>query len=162
MDQDIYSDKPQKHRTEPYTFDQVRLGMLELRRTLSLRELSRMTDGKVSYGTIKRVLEGHEPKDPEIRRALGLNVSKEVEVCPSCQVVHKTGCPRTRHLGGKDLFSRPKWLLLWMLENREEMEGNNDGIYNIRTTNNHHNKQGKNVFKPNGPITSDEDLQEQE
>lgn len=42
----------------------------------------------VSRGTLIRVANGYEPKDPIIRRALGLNVYAVVATCRRCGQVH--------------------------------------------------------------------------
>ena len=58
---------------QPYNIEGLRHQLIELHRTKSLRKISsEHYDGKVSHGTIDRIIKGHEPKREDIREALGL------------------------------------------------------------------------------------------
>ena len=81
----------------------------------------------VSRGTLIRVAAGYEPKQPDIRRALGLPIYISIVTCAKCGKRHdeiKT-CPdkrrRIRH-SDKPIASMPIAVLHWKLINREVME----------------------------------------
>ena len=55
------------------TFEQLRDQLLELHKTKTLREIAEeIYDGKVNHAAIHRCIDGHEPQDNKIRKALGL------------------------------------------------------------------------------------------
>lgn len=104
-----------KHKT----FQMVRDEILSARKQgLSLRQISAHYPG-VSFGTIGRIIEGVEPKTPDIRHALGMTVYQPAPVCPIHGVVHVGRCPR--EVTYKRLVDMPLDLLRWKFENRERI-----------------------------------------
>jgi hypothetical protein len=55
------------------SFKDLRTTLFELHDRMTLREIAEeIYLGKVSHATIHRCLDGHEPKDPDIRKVLDL------------------------------------------------------------------------------------------
>lgn len=62
-----------KRVQQSYNIISLRHRLTGLHRTKSLRKISKEHyEGKVSHGTIDRIIKGHEPKRTDIREALGL------------------------------------------------------------------------------------------
>lgn len=58
--------------------------------TQNLRQIQK--DYPASLGSLARFRDGHSPKSYKIRKALGLPVYQETEVCPECGIVHSKIC----------------------------------------------------------------------
>lgn len=68
--------------TQPYTWGEVYSFIKSQKKAgMSLRQIANESyGGRVTFGAIQRVLEGHEPKEPKIREALGLPAYQSVVV----------------------------------------------------------------------------------
>jgi hypothetical protein len=104
-----------KHKT----FREVRAEIVKMRSSgATLRKIAKRYPG-VSFGTIKRILKGHEPKTPAIRYALGMTVYQPAPACPIHGIVHVGRCPRSTDY--KRIADMPPELLKWKLEHRESV-----------------------------------------
>ena len=74
----------------------------------------------IPHSTLRDIANGIEPKGKEIRAQLGLPEIVELEVCPSCGIVHTKVCPKKRVIKPKRIQDMSKEELLWALENRKE------------------------------------------
>jgi len=91
----------------------------------SLRKLSAQLH--VSAGTLSRVIDGYEPKSPQIRRALGLPIIVRVLACAMCGQMHLNPskvCPTRNRVNRQirmPIAELPARVLAWKIRNREEM-----------------------------------------
>lgn len=69
----------------------------------------------------RMAIQGYEPKNPELRRKLGLPVYRLAPACPDCGIVHVSDrCPKNRKAPAS-LFDMPVKVLRLQLEHREEL-----------------------------------------
>jgi len=77
----------------PYTLEKLKYDLQHSHAQNSLRTIAAKYG--VSHAAVQRVLDGHEPKRPGIRRAFGLPEYVPAPVCPTHGIVHLSKrCPR--------------------------------------------------------------------
>jgi hypothetical protein len=87
-----------KARTASVQWDDLRLYLIDLHATKSLRQISHeIYFDQVTFGVIGRCIKGEEPRDPHIRAILRLPILAPAPVCPTCGEIHiKARCPHRK------------------------------------------------------------------
>ena len=89
-------------RTRAYTWHEIEgIVKAQYERNMSLRTIANETfKGRVTHATIQRILMGHEPTDPKIRWALGMQekvvylvIKGDYEIPRGTQVLSADRCP---------------------------------------------------------------------